>query len=244
MFLGHVNNLVDKCDYILIPRFESFGFNNVVCTKFNALYDLVKTLFPYLNIIDYNIDTLNSIDEYTEMKRIGKMFNFNPKKIKEIYLKAKKKQCEMDEQLLTQQEQKLLNNKKKVLIVAHPYTIHDDFIGNDIIKKIESLDINVLFADYFPKNIALETSKELVPDLYWLFNKEIIGAIKYYYDKIDGIIFLTAFPCGCDALVNDLTMRKIKLPILNLIIDEHQDHGGIQTRIESFIDIINERVSL
>lgn len=245
MFLGHVNDLVNKCDYILIPRIESLGFNNIVCTKFNGLYDIVKTLFSSIKIIDYNIDVLNGINEYDEIKRIGKMFNFKEEKIKKSYLKAKQKQKMIEESKIIEQDKKLLNNdKKKILIISHPYNIHDNFLGDPIVKKLKSLDICVLYADYIPKDIALENSEKLLPNLYWIYNKEIIGAINYYLNKIDGIIFLTSFPCGCDALVNDLVMRKIKIPILNLIIDEHQEQGGMETRIESFIDVINERVRI
>lgn len=59
VFLGHVHSLVYKCDYILVPRFESFGINNLVCTKFNGLYDLVKTSFPDASLLDYNVDALS-----------------------------------------------------------------------------------------------------------------------------------------------------------------------------------------
>ena len=36
-------------------------------------------------------------------------------------------------------------------------------------------------------------------------------------------------------------MRKINKPYLNLIIDDIESSGGIETRIESFIDIINNK---
>ena len=36
-------------------------------------------------------------------------------------------------------------------------------------------------------------------------------------------------------------MRKIKLPYLNLIVDDLDSLTGFETRIESFIDIIKER---
>ena len=59
---------------------------------------------------------------------------------------------------------------------------------------------------------------------------------------VDGIIFLTTFPCGPDSLVNELMIRKIKeLPVTNILIDELNVQTGIETRIESFIDIIKER---
>ena len=57
-------------------------------------------------------------------------------------------------------------------------------------------------------------------------------------NKVDGILFLTAFPCALDSLVIPLTLKKIDLPSLHLIIDEENSMAGMVTRIESFIDII------
>ena len=55
---------------------------------------------------------------------------------------------------------------------------------------------------------------------------------------IDGILFITTFPCGLDSLVNEVIMRRIKKPYLNLIVDELSDNTGFETRLESFVDII------
>ncbi len=62
-----------------------------------------------------------------------------------------------------------------------------------------------------------------------------------YYNKIDGLILLTTFPCGPDSLTNEMCIRKLNIPLTNIIIDELNGEAGLQTRIESFIDIINEK---
>ena len=55
MFLGHVLELKDKCDYILVPRLYSIKKNEQVCTNFNCLYDLTRNLID-ASFINYNID--------------------------------------------------------------------------------------------------------------------------------------------------------------------------------------------
>ena len=71
--------------------------------------------------------------------------------------------------------------------------------------------------------------------------KELIRAINYYKEYVDGIIIISAFPCGPDSIVNDLIIRNTKdIPIINLIIDEVSSNTGILTRLESFMDIINK----
>jgi len=62
---------------------------------------------------------------------------------------------------------------------------------------------------------------------------------------VDGIIVMSAFPCGPDAMVNEMIQRKIKnVPILNLTLDGQSGSAGIETRLESFIDIIRFRGGL
>ena len=53
---------------------------------------------------------------------------------------------------------------------------------------------------------------------------------------------LSSFPCGTDSIVNELVIRNIELPIINLVIDDVNSFTGIETRIESFLDIINNKV--
>ena len=54
-YLGHIDYLKDKCDYILVPRISNFKNSNQTCTNFWSAYDIVKNLFP-VNILHYNID--------------------------------------------------------------------------------------------------------------------------------------------------------------------------------------------
>lgn len=45
LFLGHVDALVGKCEYILIPRINSYGRNQELCPRFSALYDIAVNTF-------------------------------------------------------------------------------------------------------------------------------------------------------------------------------------------------------
>ena len=41
VYMGHVAYLIDKCDYVLIPRISDYGKDEKVCIKFSGLYDIV-----------------------------------------------------------------------------------------------------------------------------------------------------------------------------------------------------------
>ena len=54
IYLGHIRELKDKCDYILVPRIFSLKKTEQVCTNFNCIYDLVRNTFKDIKILNYN----------------------------------------------------------------------------------------------------------------------------------------------------------------------------------------------
>ena len=134
-----------------------------------------------------------------------------------------------------------MNKNKKVLLVGHPYNIYDELIGKPIISFLEKNNIDVVYADIYDNKDIEKEVKTISEDVYFTFNKELIGAIAKYKENVEGIIIITSFPCGPDSLINELILRKAKdKPIINLIIDEANSDTGLLTRLESFIDIINK----
>lgn len=243
IYMGHVKSLIGKCDYILVPRIASFGKGEMACTKFNAMYDIVKNTFQGINLIDYNVDVNKGSRERKGFLHMGRVIGKGYLNTLRAYQKAKKAQtiAHRNEIIL---QHVLLEDKSnmKILIVSHPYNTYDKLIGYPIIKYLKELDVVPIFADICDHKESRKRSRELSNCLYWTYNKELIGSIGLYKDKIDGIIFITAFPCGPDSLVNELVIRKFKsLPMANIILDEQQGEAGLQTRIESFIDIIRTK---
>lgn len=245
IYMGHVYYLIDKVDYILIPRISSFGKNEFVCAKFEATYDIINNTFENVQLLDYNIDVNEKQSELKAFMKMGKVLSKNSITILQAYLKAKKVQNYYERQESEKQEQLLHNTDKlKMLIVSHPYNTYDRLLGYPIIKYLNSFDVVPIYADVANKKQTAEKSKLISNTLYWTYNKELIGAIEHYINKIDGIIFISTFPCGPDSLVNELCLRKVKgIPMTNIILDELQGEAGLHTRIESFIDIIREKKS-
>jgi predicted nucleotide-binding protein (sugar kinase/HSP70/actin superfamily) len=245
IFMGHVYSLIGKCNYILIPRIVSYGKKNDVCVKFNALYDIVKNTFENANILDYNINVLDGENEKKGFIKMGRALGKSYMKSLIAYKKAKRAQI-INEKQKTDLQAKALKSfdEVKILIVSHPYNTYDKLIGYPISQYIKKLGGIPIYADATDRKESLVKSKEISESLYWIYNKELIGSIKLLEDKIDGIILLTAFPCGPDSLVNELIIRKSKkIPTINIILDELQGEAGLQTRIESFMDIIKERAN-
>lgn len=241
IFMGHIYSLIGKCDYILVPRICNFGKKEDVCVKFNALYDDVASTFKNIKLITYDVDVLNKRDEkqgFIEMgMSLGKSYIASSK----AYKNAVKYSTKMKKQDLNIQLEKIYkSSKKKVLLVSHPYNAFDPLVGGNIKKILQEYDIDIIDAEVVDYNKAIKLSKKLSKDLYWTYSKILIGSILYYKDKIDGIIFLSTFPCGLDSITNELVSRKItNIPKINIIYDEQSGLAGLQTRLESFSDVLN-----
>lgn len=242
IYLGHVHYLSDKCDYILVPRICNYGAEKRVCMKFNGIFDVVCNLFPNVNILNYDIDYLNSKYEIFGFIKMGFKITKNIFKIIYCYFSSKKKEKKHNFSLVRSQENILKSDKLKILIVAHPYVIYDYYLGDNIIEYLKENDIQILFSDRMDRKEAINYAKDFSKTLYWLYARENIGSVMYYKNAVDGIIFLSSFPCGVDSLVNELVIRKLEdIPCINIILDESTALAGLQTRLESFVDIIKAR---
>lgn len=242
LYLGHVQALIGKVDYVFIPRIFCLYPQETLCTKFYALGDIVRNTFPELKLLEYNHDVEQGEHEWKGYLKVGRELGINPLKTIHAYWKAKQEQAEEEAKQRQKQAKQVAEvppEATRILVTAHPYISYDAFLGKSICKILEEMDVEIHYSDLAPHQQARELSRQLSSDLYWTYNKEQIGAIEYYRQDIDGILFLVAFPCGPDALVINLCQNQIKdIPICVLTLDELQGDAGLRTRIESFVDIL------
>lgn len=242
-YLGHIAYLKDKCDYILIPRIDNYGLSNQTCTNFISIYDVINNLFD-IKILNYNVNIDNLETEKDGLVKIATNLGVSRKKACIAYRIARIKQDKLLDFKIINNTNKLKSDKIKVLFVSHAYNTFDEYIGIPIIKLLEKMNIEIIYSDYFDKKMTKEAAKMLSQNLYWKYSKESIGSIILSKEKIDGIIFLSTFPCGIDSLVNELVIRKISIPYLNIILDDLDSLAGIETRIESFVDILEQKINV
>lgn len=241
IYIGHVLYLSKICDYILISRVCNYGKKDKVCTRLNGTYDDIKHKIPPSQILDYDI-------EYTKLKftifgfiKIGFKISKNIFKIIYCYYKAKNKQKLYDINQANNEKNKLSKPNTKILILSHFYNIQDKFISKYITKYLEKNNIIPIYSNKLDKKTNKDFSLYFSETLYWKYSKEMIGSLYYAKNMINGIIFISTYPCGIDSLVNNLAILKNKdLPILNLVIDENITELSLETKLESFIDILNQ----
>lgn len=240
IFLGHVSYLQDKVDYILIPRIDNYGIDNQTCTNFLAIYDLVRNLFS-IPILNYNIDYTHHQLEYDGLYKIGRFLGHSSIKIHHAYQKSLLSFQQFEKEKIRQNKIKVYSKNIKVLLVSHPYVIKDAYLGKSILSYFSKNNIDHIFSFEIPTFNINKESSYYASSLYWKVCKEQIAPIHQLEQTIDGILFISSFPCGLDSLVNELVLRKVKIPKMNLILDDVKTLTGIETRLESFFDILIER---
>lgn len=241
LMLGHIEYLLDKCDYIFVPRIE-FCKGYQMCTKFLALPDLIANTFRDKNIkiLYYNIGNNKIYAERKAILKMGKFLGVKKSQVKVAYILAKQAQNYW-EMFREQSQNELLESSKnkKILLVAHAYNVGDAYVGKPIISAIKKLGCDPIIAEFENEKVCIDESFKISKTMPWAYNRHLVGAIEILKDKIDGIILLTTFPCGPDSMVNDLIVRRVKdKPIITLTVDTQDGTAGMETRLESFVDIL------
>lgn len=246
LLLGHIEWLIGKCDYIFVPRIEFQG-GYQMCTKFLAVLDLVINTFRDRNVkfLFYNVNDKKPYRERKAFYKMGKFLKVRRSQRKFAYLMGRQAQMYYDMFRCEEQEKLLSSKKNKVLLVAHSYNVGDRYVGGAVIDTLKKLDCLPIIADYTNASECIKASIGVSRTLPWAFNKHLLGAIELYKEKVDGIILFTTFPCGTDSMVNEMIVRKYKdKPIVTLTADTQNGTAGIETRLESFVDIINFKKGL
>ena len=244
LFFGHVSALEGKCDAVFVPRIANFGEDGVLCTRFEALYDMCTNTFRDKNIrfITCNVDLQQKQSEENAYISLGQQLGKPAAEARSAWEKASDAWHQDMRARMADQEARLSSDRIKILVVGHSYNLYDEYIGKPILKNIEHLDAIPVCSDAIDLKQAQADFQNICSHVPWIMSRELLGAIHKYHDRIDGIILLTAFPCGPDSMINEMIIRRIKdRPILNLLLDSQDGNAGIETRLESFIDIIRFR---
>lgn len=269
LYFGHAIYLKDKVDYFFIPRFGSDHEVNVGCPKFIGLAQVLDSLFPdFPEIIMPYYSQAKANHGKRRLLRIifeiGFKFTYNPFKILKAGFRAFEAQREYEEQLhiSEQQLEKWINsqiflNEKpnlekrdkplKLALISHPYVLNDSLSNLDIRENLSQKGVDIITSQQMPRSTIEDQMKKLDFNLYFNYEREILGTIMYFLENntIDGILQLAVFSCGPDSIVLELasrySRRQPETPLLQLVIDELSSEVGFSTRIEAFLDMIDRR---
>ncbi|MDO4443602.1 MAG: acyl-CoA dehydratase activase-related protein [Slackia sp.] len=259
-YMGHVESLIGACDAVFVPSLANLGRFRGFCTKYQALPDLVRNTFAEtpLRIVSCAVETQET---GTAMKdafvELGMRFGASAGEAKAAFKAGQQALEDADARAHADLESALRTVEKArkhaarsdaeteplaILVAAHPYVACDPIIGGPVVDTLRAMGVSVLFAHDFDHARAYKASKEFSSTMPWIVNRELIGAILCLHERIDGIVLVSAFPCGPDSMTNDAIARRIAgKPMLCLTVDAQSATAGLETRVESFVDILRYR---
>jgi len=268
-YLGHVLHLKALgVDALMVPRMyaiENSPAPRFTCPKFMGLPDLVRAILkgpPLLLDADVNLRERPLVRSFVE---IGGMLGFGRKASTKAFEAAAAAQALFEGLLAagrgfgpsaaaalggdTVEPSSTGPEPGDGLLIAtvgHPYLIHDDFLSFSLKKRLERLGARVVENFSLPRAV-LEEEAARYHELSWSYERELLGAVSHFVSRpdVDGIVFLTSFACGTFAVVSEIIDREVRpgkeKPILYLMVDELSGDAGVQTRLESFYDMLVAR---
>lgn len=242
IFHGHVANIKDKCDFMIIPRIMRIRDEEYICPKFCGLPEMIKYSIedmPKITELPLYMNTEKGLYEW--VKKLGFMITGNLQAIDMAYIKAKSAQksfvCGIKDK----------KYKMNVALLGHPYNVYDGYVNMNIVEKLNKFGVGVITEEFVKEEAIDEEVNKLFKKPFWSFARNSYGAAVCLAlnQKVDGLVYISSFACGIDSVVIELIKDRIKdFPFLILKIDEQTGEAGFNTRIEAFIDMLERREKL
>ena len=270
LLVTHATSLASEVDHLFVPRLVSLHAKYILCPKFRGAPDIVRlAIEKKVSILDETIDLRTRKHSYRNaFSKIGEKLNASTKEIHSAFSKAERSysffQSEwMDRinrlptkdlfrlEVPTPELPKTLSPdgpSLRVAFIGHPYNLFDTDINKDIIGLAKQLGMRILTSDLLSEKAIEAGISDLSKEIYWSSGREIVGSLFHFLSgEVDGVVFITSFKCGIDALLQEFVKRVLRIrggsfaPFLVLSFDEHTGREGLATRLEAFKDVIEER---
>jgi predicted nucleotide-binding protein (sugar kinase/HSP70/actin superfamily) len=178
-----------------------------------------------------------------QMMRIGREFQREKRDIEIAVSAGLQAQKEFEDARLKRGREllkTLSETKQAVVVIGKPYNVHDVGLNLNISKKLRRLGITAIPYDMLPLDAV-----ELPPcysNLVWKNEQNLLrAAILASNNKSLNPVMITNYGCGPDAFfakyLEDTMGRD---PYLVLEVDEHSGDAGMVTRLEAFLDTLNQ----
>ncbi|HHU91789.1 MAG TPA: hypothetical protein GXZ20_01465 [Halanaerobiaceae bacterium] len=257
VYVGQVLNLLEKgVELIYIPRFVSIRKGITFCPKFLGLPDMLMNSLSGLDgkILTHEIRSrTDDISAYRNYALFRELFQVSKSKLSRALKAARRDWLEFrklqqegykTEKLLQGEKEKRAEGSLKIGVLAYVYNLYDRYINMDFLERLEEKGVKLVSFEMLDEDLINKFIAKLRKPFFWEFTNKLMAAGHYFINsaEIDGIIHLTAFACGPDAILGpflDLEAQGKNKPFMTLRIDEQTGESHFLTRIEAFVDLLS-----
>jgi predicted CoA-substrate-specific enzyme activase len=251
LLYAHISKL-ENVDYILYPSFMRLGIKEenenqqYTCPLIQASPYVVsrtldlsdKMLIPVVDLSSGNKVTIKNLARMaTQMGFCRRKGIQAAQKALEIQQKFEKDRKELGKKLLKKVRR---DNKLGVVLLTRSYLSQDSGANLGIAEKLSQLGVTPIPLDFLPLDSI--NPKEYSDRPYWSYESKFIAAtaITRSHPQLYGLV-ITNFGCGPNSFILNL-MQDImgEKPLGQIEIDEHAAEAGITTRLEAFVDTIEQ----
>jgi predicted nucleotide-binding protein (sugar kinase/HSP70/actin superfamily) len=267
LLVTHAMQLKEKVDHLFIPRLVSIHRTYIMCPKFRGAPDIVRLATGgSVSIVDETIDLRKGgVSLLQTFLKIGEKLGASRQESKKAFREAEQSFSQFQKgwtdrinRLPTRQlfETDIpippagRKAPLRVAFIGHPYNLFDIDINKDLPALTKSLGMEIITSDFLSEQEIDREVSGLSKEIYWSSGREIVGSLFHFLSGgIDGVVFLTSFKCGIDALLQEFIKRRLKvrggssIPLLILSLDEHTGREGLTTRLEAFRDVVEMKKS-
>ncbi|MBN2399234.1 MAG: hypothetical protein JXI33_02720 [Candidatus Aminicenantes bacterium] len=227
---AHVAALAGKVDAVFVPRYLSTLPGHVACAKLGALTDCARVQLRGITpVLTVTVD----VDHQPLAETLGDFGRALGGGKKKVHAAVRAALQAWHGASIHPPRLGSTAGFPRILLVAHPYILNDDYFIAPIVSKLEELRIEARRLIFPDKDIAASFIK-------WdSCNKMYHAVCSLKPSEVAGVIQIISFNCGCDSMTVEFFRAAVKeksIPYMQIMIDEHTSPGAMETRLEAFVD--------
>ena len=208
-----------------------------MCPITQASPFILKKAFSNVEFLSPSIDFIDGYESDNELiSYFEREFNIPLNILQNAYLAAIGKQQSIEAEMMKLGKRALelaiSENKPAILLVGRSYNAFPNETSQSIGRKLSSKGIITIPYDCLGSSTSSSTT--------WYFSNLILDAVKLAKKHENlFILYISNFGCSIDSFTQEYLRREMNSkPYLKLEIDSHSADAGTQTRLEAFLDII------
>lgn len=232
VFLPHVNRM---------PKPEA-SRDSFLCPVTQASPYFLSKAFPDVTFLSPLLNFAQGYEACDELVDLaGFQLGFPRRAAEEAYREAVRVQIQTEQSMRKLGQQALTDalddEKPTVILVGRSYNAFPAEASQSVAKKLSSMGVRVIPGECLPQQRTGPTS--------WHYPNIIMNAVeivKRHHNLF--LLYVSNFSCTIDAFTQSMLASELGAkPYLMLEIDAHTADAGIQTRLEAFLDIIENQRS-